>query len=148
MEGVCGEVILDNEVTASKCYTVRMVTRRQIDDLARRIAEEFRPERIILFGSYAHGNPTEDSDVDLLVVMKMRGDVVEKGAEIYVAVDKAGAAPFSIDILVRTPKQIRERVAMNDFFMREITEHGRVIYEAADSGVGRKGRKRLPKRVA
>jgi predicted nucleotidyltransferase len=125
-----------------------MVTRRQINQLARRIADEFRPERIILFGSYAYGKPTEDSDVDLLVVMKIKGDVVEKGAEIYVAVDKSHAAPFSIDILVRTPEQIRERVKMNDFFIREITEQGKVVYESADAAVGRKSRKRLSQRVA
>jgi predicted nucleotidyltransferase len=125
-----------------------MVTLRQIHRLARRIAEEFRPERIILFGSYAYGTPTDDSDVDLLVVMKTDADVVEKGAEIYVAVDKARVAPFSIDVLVRTPEQIRQRVALNDFFMREITEHGKVIYESPHPAVGRKSRKGLPQRVA
>ena len=125
-----------------------MVTRGQINQLARFIAEEFRPERIILFGSYAYGTPSEDSDVDLLVVMKTPADVVERGAEIYVAVDKSGVAPFSIHILVRTPQEIRERVALGDFFMREIIERGKVIYEATDAGLGRKGRAGLPQRVA
>ncbi len=89
------------------CHYSFMVTRRQINQLARCIAEDFRPERIILFGSYAYGKPTDESDVDLLVVMNVEGDVVEKGAEIYVAVDKAGAACFSFDVLVRTPEQLK-----------------------------------------
>ncbi len=46
-----------------------MVAKREIRSLVSRIASEFRPERIILFGSYAYGKPNEDSDVDLLVLM-------------------------------------------------------------------------------
>src|SRR6185437_14089770 len=108
-----------------------MVTRRQINQLARRIADEFHPERIILFGSYAYGEPTEDSDVDLLVVMRVRGKPVRKAAEIYVSMDRAGVAPFSVDILVLTPSVLERRIALNDFFLREITEKGKVIYEPA-----------------
>ena len=130
------------------CYHSSMVTRRQINLLTNFIAEDFRPERIILFGSYAYGKPTDESDVDLLVVMNVDGDVVEKGAEIYVAVDKAGAACFSFDLLVRTPEQLHERLALNDFFIREIIEQGKVIYESADAGMGRKSRKGLSQRIA
>jgi len=55
-----------------------MVTRREINILARRIADRFQPSKIILFGSYAYGEPKEDSDVDLLVVMPVRGAAIEK----------------------------------------------------------------------
>jgi predicted nucleotidyltransferase len=50
-----------------------MVTRRQIKAYAQEIARQFKPQRIILFGSYASGKPTSDSDVDLLVVMPHKG---------------------------------------------------------------------------
>lgn len=121
-----------------------MVTRQQIHQLARRIAQEFRPERIILFGSYAYGKPTEDSDVDLLVVMPVRNEaVLKKAVEIYTAIDRAKAAPFSFDLLVRTPSQIHRRVALHDFFVREITERGKVLYETGNSRMGRKGGRRL-----
>lgn len=125
-----------------------MVDLRRINRLARHIATIFHPDRIILFGSRAYGTPTNDSDVDLLVVMATNGDVVEKAAEIYVSVDQANVAPFSIDVLVRTPEQIQERIALNDFFIREIVEKGKVLYESADSRVGRKSRKGFPQRVA
>ena len=50
-----------------------MIEMDRIESFSNRIAQEFRPERIILFGSYAYGEPTEDSDVDLLVIMPFRG---------------------------------------------------------------------------
>jgi uncharacterized protein len=46
-----------------------MVERASIQEFSRAVAREFRPEMIVLFGSYAYGTPTEDSDVDLLVIM-------------------------------------------------------------------------------
>lgn len=90
------------------------------------MAREFRPRRIVLFGSYAHGRPTHDSDVDLLVVLPFRGDPVDKSVEIRMRVKP----PFPMDLLVRTPKKVRERLAMGDTFMRDILQEDRVLYEA------------------
>lgn len=104
-----------------------MVTRRQIRAYARRIARHFKPERIILFGSYAYGKPTRDSDVDLLVVMPHRGRGVEKAIEIRLKV----RAPFPMDLLVRSPDKIRQRLDWGDCFIQEILEKGKVLYEAA-----------------
>ena len=120
-----------------------MVTRRQINQLAKRIAEEFHPERIILFGSYAYGEPTEDSDVDLLVVMAVQGDVVEKAADVLSIAHEATAEMLSVDILVRTPEQLAYRLSLNDFFLREIVEKGKVLFDAADSRVDRQSRRGL-----
>jgi predicted nucleotidyltransferase len=92
-----------------------------------RVARQFKPERIILFGSYAYGKPTADSDVDLLVVMRHNQRNVEKAIEIRLALD----AHFPLDLLVRTPERIQERIALGDFFMREIVTKGEVLYEAA-----------------
>jgi len=110
-----------------------MVGRRQINQVAKRIAEEFRPERIILFGSYAYGAPTEDSDVDLLVVKRMRGDVIKMAGDIYGFVHRISRSAFSVDVLVRTPAEMERRIAMNDFFLREIAEKGKVVYEVHQS---------------
>ena len=103
-----------------------MVEIEKIRRLSERIAQEFQPERIILFGSYAYGRPTTDSDVDILVVMPFKGQPVRKALEIINRVDPR----FPVDLLVRTPEQIRRRIADNDFFMREIFERGHVLYEA------------------
>ena len=104
------------------------VTIEQIQEYSDRIAAEFKPERIILFGSYAYGAPTADSDVDLLVVMPFEGHPTRKALDILKRID----APFAIDLLVRSPEQMRQRLAWNDFFLREIVEQGRELYAAAD----------------
>lgn len=111
-----------------------MVTMADIEALARQIAREFRPDRIILFGSYAYGKPAADSDVDLLVIMPCRGNPLHKSVEIL----RKTQARFAVDLLVRTPLEVRQRLAWNDFFLREIIEKGRVLYESADARMGRK----------
>lgn len=98
----------------------------EIQKLCEQIARDFRPERIILFGSYARGTPTPDSDVDLLVIMPFEGRHTQQAIRVL---NKLNAL-MPIDLLVRTPEQVRERVAMGDFFMREILEQGKVMYEA------------------
>jgi predicted nucleotidyltransferase len=106
-----------------------MIEIDRIESLGKRIAKEFRPDRIILFGSYAYGDPTPNSDVDLLVIMPFRGSSARKAAEILTRVDPK----FSVDIIVRTESQVRKRVAMDDWFMQEVVARGRVLYEANHS---------------
>lgn len=104
-----------------------MITQSRIRALCHRIAEEFRPERVILFGSHASGHADDDSDVDLLVVMPFKGKSARKSAEILNRVEPG----FPVDVIVRTPRQIRERLAENDYFLREVIKNGTVLYEAA-----------------
>ena len=96
---------------------------RQICEL---IAREFQPERIILFGSQAYGKPTADSDLDLLVVMPFTGDALEQAVTILRKLNLL----LPIDLLVKTPEQVQQRLALGDGFMREIIERGKVLYEA------------------
>ena len=105
------------------------ISRREISAFARQVARQFHPNKIILFGSYAYGKPTEDSDVDMLVVMKFKGRGARKASEILLATDPR----FPIDLLVRTPAQIKTRLKLGDFFIREITQKGKVLYEASDA---------------
>jgi predicted nucleotidyltransferase len=102
------------------------VPRPAITRLAREIAQRFRPNKIILFGSYAYGNPTPDSDVDLLVVMPAKNET-SQAARIRLAVD----CDFPLDVLVRTPKTLRWRLKEGDWFLREIVARGKVLYEKA-----------------
>jgi predicted nucleotidyltransferase len=98
---------------------------------ARRIAERFQPEKIILFGSYAYGTPHVESDVDLLVVMPAY-DAVNQAIRICMAFER----PFSLDLIVRTPKQLACGLKEDDWFLREIVEKGKVLYEAPDGKMG------------
>lgn len=103
-----------------------MVDIIEIQNTARRIAEQYHPERIVLFGSYATGNPTLDSDVDLLVVLPVQGKTWKAASDIRRNVH----APFPMDLLVRTPEQIRQRLTIGDSFLSEILQHGKTLYEA------------------
>jgi predicted nucleotidyltransferase len=109
-----------------------MIEMDRIEHLSDRIAKEFHPQRIILFGSYADGAPRPDSDVDLLVVMPFRGNPLHKAWEIISRLKPS----FSVDVLVRSPEEIEQRVENNDWFMREVLERGRTLYDAADAGMG------------
>lgn len=121
-----------------------MVDEKSIVDLSQAIARAFRPERIILFGSYAYGRPTPDSDVDLLVIMPFRGHGARKAAEILNQV----RSRMPVDLLVRTPAEIRRRLAWNDFFLQEVMEKGRVLYESTHPRMGGQGGRRLGHRRA
>jgi uncharacterized protein len=103
-----------------------MIEAGKIESLISEIAREFKPQRIILFGSHASGNATPDSDVDLLVVMPFEGKPVRKAIEIKNRVK----ARFPLELIVRTPEQLAYRMANNDWFIREIVEKGRTLYEA------------------
>jgi uncharacterized protein len=109
-----------------------IATQRAITDVVAQIVERFHPQQVVLFGSHAYGTPTPDSDVDLLVVMETRLRNVEQAVEIRTAVD----FPFPVDLLVRTPQHIAERIAMGDVFLREILSTGIVLYAANDIGLG------------
>src|SRR5207253_9462555 len=111
---------------------------------ARQIAERFQPDKIILFGSYAYGTPTRDSDVDLLVIMPTRNQIAQA-----VRIDEAIEPGFALDLLVRTPKVLEQRLRWGDWFLREIVERGTVLY---DKAVGRthkhsRGRRRQRQRT-
>ncbi len=101
-----------------------MVAMDRIEEFSRRIGREFGAEQVILFGSYAQGTVTEDSDVDLLVIGPFSGKSVDRSVEIRM---KLGPR-FPVDLLVRTPEKIRQRIQMGDDFIREILEEGKVLY--------------------
>ena len=109
---------------------------------ARQIAERFRPVKVILFGSYAYGTPHEESDVDLLAIMPAY-DVVNQAIRICLAFDW----PFSLDLIVRTPKQIDRGLREDDWFLREVIEKGKVLYEAPNGSVGSQSRRGLGRGV-
>ena len=102
---------------------------RTIRALANHIAEKFQPEEIILFGSHAYGKPQPWSDVDLLVVMETPKGELETSLEI-----KKSLPPlmFSLDIIVRSRKVLERRKALNDWFLREITAKGKILYARSD----------------
>lgn len=103
-----------------------MVTREEIQATCNDIVREFSPLQIILFGSYAYGTPTEHSDVDLLVIMPVEdSETRQKASDIKARIPKR----FKMDLHVCSPENLAYRITYNDWFLREITEKGEVLYE-------------------
>jgi uncharacterized protein len=104
-----------------------MVSRDRIEEFAQCIGHAFHPQRIILFGSHARGGAGPDSDVDLLVIMPRDGKTRHEQA---FAIRQKVKANFPLDLLVRTPEEVQERMGMNDWFMHDLMREGITVYAA------------------
>ena len=102
-----------------------MVDQWRIAKLSEQIVRDFQPERIILFGSYAYGQPRPDSDVDLLVVLPFEGKGFRKSLEILNRI----SPEFSVDLVARRQEDTARRYAEGDPLIREALDHGKVLYE-------------------
>jgi len=116
----------------------KRIPMKTIRAIAEHIAEKYNPEQIILFGSHAYGNPTPWSDVDLLVVMD-----IPKGEEFEKSLDIRRSLPsltFGLDVVVRSRKVIEKRKKLGDWFLVDVTEKGKVLYERSNRRMGDQGR--------
>lgn len=102
------------------------ITAAKIRKAAQKIVAEVDPEKIILFGSFAYGDPTLDSDVDLLIIMKTALRPCDRVRQISALLDPR---PFPVDIIVRTPAELAEQLRIKDCFFREVMAKGKVVYE-------------------
>ena len=122
------------------------VTEKLLPQITGRIVTECRPEKIILFGSYAFGNPKPQSDLDLLIVMNSHKGAFERHKQI------SGLFPqrlFALDLLVETPADVSHRLKIKDPFFRKILTQGRVLYERGNGNrVDSQSRRRLRKRAS
>lgn len=98
-----------------------------IKQSAERIARALHPKKIILFGSYAHGRPHRDSDVDLLIVLKEKRKTHHRYEEVSKLLEPR---TFPVDLLVRTSREIRHRLKIGDTFIQDILGRGKVLYES------------------
>lgn len=94
--------------------------------VVRQIAERFKPQKIILFGSYARGNQKSDSDVDLLIVMETSLKERQQSLQIR----RSLGVLFGLDLIVRTPKRLEQRLKMGDSFLQDVLKEGKVLYES------------------
>jgi predicted nucleotidyltransferase len=106
----------------------RRIPKQAIDDIVYQIVGKFKPQKIILFGSYARRQPRPESDVDLLVVMDTSLTEIEQAIQILQNI----TYHFGLDLLVRTPANLTRRLALGDPFLQEILAEGVTLYERID----------------
>jgi uncharacterized protein len=98
-----------------------------LDEIVKKIIAGYSPRKIILFGSYAYGMPTEDSDIDLLIIKETDKRPIDRWTEVKRLLrDRGREVPVSP--LVYTSKELSDRMGIKDFFIQEILEKGKVLY--------------------
>jgi predicted nucleotidyltransferase len=117
-----------NSATTTSTHRKQSITEGAIAAVVDQIVNAFDPEQVIVFGSYAYGQPSPDSDVDLLVVIETE----RKEAEEAVRICRALEYDFPLDLIVRTPRTLARRLALGDQFLNEVIDRGTVLYARAD----------------
>ncbi|OIO45701.1 hypothetical protein COX24_03165 [bacterium (Candidatus Gribaldobacteria) CG23_combo_of_CG06-09_8_20_14_all_37_87_8] len=101
------------------------IKQKDIQAIVKKIAENYKPEKIYLFGSFAWGKPTYDSDVDLFIIKQTNKDRLSRDIEVQRIIK--GILP--VDSLVYTPNEVESRLGLGDFFIQDIINKGKIIYE-------------------
>ena len=102
------------------------ITETLLQDITDCIVEAFDPEKVVLFGSRAIGTAHPSSDVDLLVIMEAQGTPIQRA----VAVKRVCRRPFvAMDVLVKTPEEVATQLGRGNFFLSQILQEGKVLYE-------------------
>lgn len=100
-----------------------------IQDILEKLLTGYAPQKVILFGSYAYGDPTPDSDIDLLIIK----ETPERFIDRWVTVRRILSDPkrmVPLETLVLTPQEVSKRLTVGDQFLAEIMEKGEVLYAA------------------
>jgi predicted nucleotidyltransferase len=103
-------------------------TQGKIDEMVRRIVKRVHPEKIILFGSYARGSATLDSDADILVVMPVKGSKRKRATDIDLALV---GVDLPVDVIVVTPEELEQNRNRIGTIIYPALREGKVLYERA-----------------
>jgi predicted nucleotidyltransferase len=101
------------------------ITDQLIQEIKNRIVSEVHPEKIILFGSYAYGNPTKDSDLDLLVILPTEEPMHTRVTRIRKLLQNVRIPK---EIIVYTPQEVEKWKNASAAFITSIMKKGKVIY--------------------
>lgn len=101
----------------------------QLDNKIRHIVDQlivhYQPEKVILFGSAARGDATQDSDLDFFIIKK---NVPHFGRDRYYELADSITYSHASDFLIYTPEEVQKRLMLGDPFIQEIMEEGVVLY--------------------
>lgn len=102
---------------------------RITQDVVKRLRDQYAPEKIILFGSYADGTSHSDSDIDLLIIKKTSQRFIDRWATVRWLLSDSSRT-LALETIVLTPREVKDKLRRGDQFIKEILEKGRVLYAA------------------
>ncbi len=100
-----------------------------IQRMVARLIAGYTPQRVVLFGSYAYGNPRPDSDVDLLIVKETSARFIDRWVTVH-RILSGSHRLLAVTTLVLTPDELEKQLAIGDQFIAEIMEKGKALYAA------------------
>ncbi len=106
---------------------IQIKNMQMIQGMAKKIKNEYNPEKIILFGSYAWGTPRRDSDIDFFIIKNTKEKPRDSQARVREILDEENAR-FAIEPIIYTPKETKNRLELGDDFVRKILDKGVVVY--------------------
>jgi len=102
-----------------------MISQEKINEVINRIVKNINPEKIILFGSYASGNPSEDSDLDILIIKEMRMPRYKRSRQVK---KHLRGMKIPIDVIVYTKKEIKKWENTETAFINQAIKQGKILY--------------------
>jgi predicted nucleotidyltransferase len=97
--------------------------------MVKKLVAEYKPEKIILFGSYANGNPTEDSDIDLFILKDTEEKFLKRWTKVHSILSTLHPG-VALDTVILNPKELEKRLFVGDHFIQDIINNGEVLYAA------------------
>ena len=119
---------LNNSFQVSTIDLRDRISDEVIDRITQQIVDHFKPQKIILFGSYAYGTAKPESDIDLMVIMDTPLKEIQQAQQIRQFLNPL----FGIDLIVHTPANLAKMLEMGDLFLKEIVAKGKTLYEFPD----------------
>jgi len=98
---------------------------KEIKKIVKQIVKKYKPEKIILFGSFAYGKPKPSSDVDFLIIKNTKKKKVERIKDVLMQIK----SNLPVEPLIYNPKEVQNRLSLGDFFFQDIVNKGKVVYE-------------------
>ena len=102
-----------------------MKNQKEIKKIVRQIVKKYKPEKIILFGSFAYGRPKPSSDIDLLIIKKTKEKKIKRIKDVLMQIK----SNLPVEPLIYNPEEVQERLSLGDFFFQDIIKKGKVVYE-------------------
>ena len=102
----------------------------EVKVLVQKIVDNYKPEKVILFGSLARGNFKKDSDIDLLIIKNSDKKRPFRIKDVFAAI-RGIERRHSLDAIVYTPEELEKRLFLGDYFINRILAEGKVVYGRA-----------------